>query len=237
MKEYIVLVFIILNSCASNTVNSDVQLNKFQNSKGLHKNIQLSFNGYKNKNLRIVIPNNISTPKPLIVALHWAGSGETYKEYSQCLVEPAFSDVDCYIISPDGEGFLWTSTYNEEKILSLISLVKKKWNIDNSKIIVTGYSNGGNGAWFFAQKYPQLFKAAIPMASAYPIKSKITIPLYVIHGENDELFNITRTQNWVLSSTKAGSNIVFKAVPEYSHYMACNYVHELKKAVKWLKID
>lgn len=199
-------------------------------------NIKLAAGSYQNKNVRIIIPKKGEEgPKPLIIALHWAGGGNTYTGYSQCLIQPVFVDLDAYIIIPDAENMVWTNDYNEKKILELLALAKENWNIDSTKILVTGYSNGGNGAWYFADKHSDKITTAIPMASAYAIDTKINIPLYVIHGENDELFNIERTHNWVKSAQEAGSDIVFKPVLKYSHYMACDYVAALKEAVSWLE--
>lgn len=197
--------------------------------------IKLVAGTYKNKNLRMVIPKDTDSPKPLIIALHWAGGGNTYNEYGQCLVEPAFADIDCYMIIPDAENMIWTNEYNEKKVVELLALAKENWNIDSTKIIVTGYSNGGNGAWYFADKHPDKITAAIPIASAYASDTKINIPLYVIHGENDELFSVKRTHIWVQAAQKLGSEIVFKPVPAYSHYMACDYVAALKEAISWLE--
>ncbi|HFB99449.1 MAG TPA: hypothetical protein ENJ53_01460 [Phaeodactylibacter sp.] len=231
--------FLMITSCGH------LPLNKASNNKTLNEqfqslhqkaqstNIKLVAGTYKGKSLRVVIPPKNETPKPLIIALHWAGGGDTYIQYGKCLAEPAFKKLNAYMIIPDAESMVWTNKYNEQKVLELIALAKENWNIDSKKIVVTGYSNGGNGAWFFAEKHPDLINAAIPMASAYRPESKIKIPLYVIHGEKDELFNITRTHNWVNASKEKGSNITFKSVPKLSHYMACDYVKPLKKAVDW----
>lgn len=242
MKNNIFLsiwILFLLISCSEKviTISSvreklNVQFKKLNDSK-VEKNIKLVAGVYRNKKVRVITPKDKNGSKPLIIALHWAGK-DVFTQYSQCLVEPAFKDLDCYIIIPDAEEMLWTNSYNENKIIRLIALAKKNWKIDATKIVVTGYSNGGNGAWFFADKYPNLISAAIPIASAYKITTKIKTPLYVIHGEKDRLFPINNTRKWIDLSRESGSNIVFKAIPNYSHFMACNYVFELKKAVVWL---
>ena len=98
-----------------------------------------------------------------------------------------------------------------------------------------GYSNGGNGSWYFAEKHSDLFTAAIPMASAYPIKKKISIPLYVIHGAKDELFKVDDTRKWVNTSKEAGSDIILSINENLSHFEACAYVEELRKGGEWLQ--
>ena len=98
-----------------------------------------------------------------------------------------------------------------------------------------GYSNGGNGSWYFAEHHPELFSAAIPMASSYAITEKINIPLYVIHGEKDELFSVTKTSEWIRNSKEVGSDITFVTNESLSHFQGCSYVRELRKAQEWLQ--
>ena len=173
--------------------------------------------------------------RPLVIALHWAGGGEVYKEYFSCLVEPVFTAIDPVIIAPDAEYLAWTVPHNEHKVLTLIDLAKKFWNIDPDKIIITGYSNGGIGSWHFAHAYPDHFAAAIPMAGAYKHARKTSVPLYVIHGQKDELFPVNQIEDWVRAMKAIDNNITFAIHPEHSHYTACAYTEELKKAMTWLK--
>lgn len=73
------------------------------------------------------------------------------------------------------------------------------------------------------------------MASGYPVKKKIGVPLYVIHGTKDELFQLKITEQWVANTRNAGSNVTLAVNKELSHFQACAYVDELKKAGDWLK--
>lgn len=108
-------------------------------------------------------------------------------------------------------------------MVGLVTLALKYWDIDPTKVVVLGYSNGGNGSWFYAETLPMLFSAGIPMASSYSTigtdgqPRKIDIPLYVIHGENDELFPLAETQAWVNQSIEAGSFIEFVVAPGLTH--------------------
>jgi pimeloyl-ACP methyl ester carboxylesterase len=61
------------------------------------------------------------------------------------------------------------------------------------------------------------------------------VPLYVIHGENDELFPLAETQGWVDATVNAGSDVTFVIAPGLGHYTPCDYVPYLKEAAIWLK--
>ena len=237
-KYFSLVLFLALVSCGTNTSPKlskiERNFNKIKTTVG-KRDVSLRISNNRTWNMRMCFPKDATQKKPLIIALHWAGGGDTYKEFSTCLIEPGMADLDAYIIAPDGEYLLWTNQYNEDKIIKLVTMAKRFWNIDTNKIIVTGYSNGGIGSWFFADKHPELFNAAIPIAGVYYTENKINIPMYVIHGEKDELFKVQKTASFVELANKNGSDIEFVVNPELSHHMACAYVYELKKATKWLK--
>ncbi|HIP48742.1 MAG TPA: hypothetical protein EYG92_07240 [Lutibacter sp.] len=237
--KYYSLVFVLtLISCGTNTSPKlskvERNFNKIKTTTG-QRDVSLRISNNRVWNMRMSFPKDVTQKKPLIIALHWAGGGDTYKEFSTCLIEPGMTDLDAYIIAPDGEHLLWTNQYNENKIIKIVAFAKKYWNVDPKRIIVTGYSNGGIGSWFFADKYPKLFTAAIPIAGVYYAENKINIPMYVIHGEKDELFKIQKIVSFVEIAKNNGSDIKLVVNTELSHHMACSYVHELKKATNWLK--
>ena len=162
-------------------------------------------------------------------------SSGTYKEFNDCLALPGLEAMNAIIVSPEGENQLWSTGNNVEKILSIIANAQKYWNVNPEKIAVTGYSNGGNGSWYFAQHHPKLFSAAIPMASAYSINQKIEIPLYIIHGAKDKLFELETTKKWVSKTKVAGTDLILVVNENLSHFDGCAYISDLKNAGEWLK--
>ncbi len=186
-------------------------------------------------NMKLSIPKIESGKKvPLILALHWGGNLTTYKEYADCLAFPALDTLGGIIVAPSASNIHWTQPINEKRILELIGEIKKHWPVDEKKIIVTGYSNGGIGTWFLADKYPKLFSAAIPMAGYYRA-TKLKIPTYVIHGRADELFAIKEVENAVRLTQKESPNVELEIMDSFSHYMGCTYVEVLRR--KALKIQ
>ncbi|WP_289644247.1 prolyl oligopeptidase family serine peptidase [Maribacter aestuarii] len=213
---------------------SEKSFTKIKVSQGI-QNKTLS-NHYGNKYQVILdFPDTNLDKYQLIIALHWAGGGDTYKTFFECLALPGLEDDKTVIIAPEGENQLWSTENNVTKVINLVTYAIKYWNVDPEKIAVMGYSNGGNGSWYFAEHHPETFSAAIPMASSYAITEKIGIPLYVIHGERDELFSVTKTSEWVRKSKEAGSDITFVKNESLSHFQGCSYVGELKRAHEWLQ--
>lgn len=194
-------------------------------------------------NFRAIVPETTSGEKlPLFVHLHGAAGGDSNAHKSTaCYIEPALENTKAYVISPNGGTNFWHEPINQSQVMGLVTYALKYWDVDPNRVVVVGYSNGGNGSWFFAETQPTVFSAGIPMASSYStigndgLPRKIDTPLYVIHGENDELFPVEETQSWVEKSIEAGSEIEFVIAPGLTHPEPCEYVSFLQSAVEWLK--
>lgn len=217
-----------------NLSKSEISFSKIKFKKGT-RDVTLTNNYNKRWKMRVNFPAETQEKKSLIIALHWAGGDNTYKEFNDCLALPGLEAMNAIIVSPEGENQLWSTGNNVEKILSIIANAQKYWNVNPEKIAVTGYSNGGNGSWYFAQHHPKLFSAAIPMASAYSINQKIEIPLYIIHGAKDKLFELETTKKWVSKTKVAGTDLILVVNENLSHFDGCAYISDLKNAGEWLK--
>ena len=211
-------------------------------SEGVHDEKLKFLNTERFWNFRVVAPSTTAGETyPLIIDLHGASGGApNAHKHTDCYVEPGFADMDVFIISPNGGNLLWDDLTNQEMVINLLMLAKDFWPIDPNKVVVIGYSNGGNGSWFYGETQPDLFAAAIPIASSYSTTNLdgsvrvMPIPMYVIHGENDELFDVNDTQGWVDQSNAAGSDITFVIAPGLIHIEPCTYVDYVKDAATWL---
>ncbi len=193
---------------------------------------------------RVIVPEMTGNePLPLFVNLHGGALTRDPDAHKRtgCLIEPALENTKAYVISPNSRGLLWYEPVNESMVVDLVNFALKNLNIDPNKVVVVGYSDGGNGSWFLSDTHPEIFSAGIPMASAYGLSytdgilNKTEIPLYVIHGEFDELFPFTNTETAVELSTNAGSEIVFVKAVGLSHTVPCEYLPYLLDAIDWLE--
>lgn len=213
-------------------------INKIDLSAGV-RNSALKLSDGSDWQYRISIPPISQNEKvPLIINLHWAGSYNSYIESMQCLVEPAFSDYNYIIFSPRipfGEN--WFDPVTRKRILTFIDLALTNWPVDKDRIAVTGYSLGGTGCWNYAASYPEYFSAAIPIAGAYISDEKIEIPLTVIHGTEDELYDYDLAISFLQESVDKGSEIQILTAEGLSHQQACNYMPYLTEAADWLALE
>ena len=239
------IIVITLTTCKENPTEIPLELNlllteEMVRNVGLEPGIRtdsLSLKGNIVWNYSISVPEINSNEKvPLVIGLHWVGENEG-EQYLRCLADPGFKKLDAIIFAPDaGEFYFWEES-NYSLILTLVEYAKQHWPIDLNKIIISGYSNGGIATWFFGVNYPELFSAAVPMASYYDYNKKLKIPFFVIHGENDELFPLAVTEDLVNSLSNKGSDIKLHVIDGFSHYTACSYDNALRVASDWLLSD
>lgn len=195
---------------------------------------------------RVIMPDVDLTNnnRPLIVTLHgYAGTATDAHQYTACYAEPGFASLDPIIISPFGSDIQWFENFNQELVLNLVVLAKNNLPVDGNKVVVNGYSDGGSGAWYYSEYYPELFSAGVPMASAYGSYFSdgsahyIPTPMYAIHGENDALFPLENAQNWIDATTLSGTDVTFVVAPGLTHPEPCSYVSYLEDASTWLVND
>lgn len=180
---------------------------------------------------------------PLVIALHYAPAnfeGEIdpyYAEgYLQGLAEPGLRDLGAIIVAPDvPSGGNWLDANSRDVVLELIEAAKVAWPIDPDRVVVTGYSMGGIGAWYMADIAPNVFSAGIPMGAMPVGDFSGEVPLFVIHGANDTLFDLGEVEATVAFMQNNGARVQLIVAPGLTHTQATAYVPFLQGAVVWLE--
>lgn len=190
----------------------------------------------------IRIPGNYSpsTPVPLILALHFgvgrgdaAGAGG---DVVKILIGPALAELGAIIVAPDSVRGNWSTRENEEAVNALLDMVVADYSIDKKKIAVTGYSMGGTGSWHFAEKFPERFSAAIPVAGRPPASaSGWRLPVLAIHSRDDQVAPFGPTEARIAELQQAGVNAKLIQLAGITHYETHRFTDALRRAVPWLR--
>jgi predicted peptidase len=105
---------------------------------------------------------------------------------------------------------------SEKETLEVVDLVRKEFNIDDSRTYLMGHSMGGAGTYYLAVKYPQRWAAIATLApAAFGLDpnslSKIpTMPVMVVHGDMDTAVPVTLSRTWV--ETMKGLNMTHQYI-------------------------
>jgi predicted peptidase len=177
---------------------------------------------------------------PLLVALHYGGKVTPFysKDFVEAFVEPAFRDLGAIIAAPDCPAEGWTNTVSESAVLELILLLMEEYTIDSDRVALMGYSMGGLGTWYLAARHPDIFSAAIPVSAPADISTTpiiADVPLYVIHGEKDELCSPVDAKLLYHKQKSSGAEIEMKIIAGASHYQLGRFINSLKATIPWLR--
>ncbi|MCY1022484.1 alpha/beta hydrolase [Pyxidicoccus sp. MSG2] len=174
-------------------------------------------------------------PEALLVALHYSGSTPAFwNEYVKDWGAPV------RVLLPQGplprrEGFTWFAPGHEQKdeaakladveqmaarVADLIREVRRA-HPELRHVGVTGFSYGGDLAWFLAIRYPELVDVAVPMGSrllgdptrALPATSRVR----VLQGEADAIIDARKTVERVEALKAGGVPIDLRTYPGLGH--------------------
>ncbi|MDB5328778.1 MAG: phospholipase [Phycisphaerales bacterium] len=113
-------------------------------------------------------------------------------------------------------------------VMKILDAVEAKYNIDRSRVYITGLSMGGYGTWEAIARYPDRFAAAVPLsgggnlATAALLKDK---PIWAFHGQTDtivlpvgstDMVNAIKTENGQHLNENDG-NLIYSLNPTEGH--------------------
>jgi poly(3-hydroxybutyrate) depolymerase len=208
---------------------SPVDLKSIALEEGVSK-ITVNIDG-KDRDVVVSVPEG-PKPWPLVLFLHGAkgGSQKTVK----CLVKPGLESVSPLVIAPESEKGEWWKNDDASWVLGVVEAAKRDWPVRADHVVVTGYSNGGIGAWAYARLYPDTFSAAIPIAGNDTIIGETPVPVFAIHGSLDEQFPIEPIQQNIDKLKKAGFDVTLTVRNRAKHMDPCKYEDEVEMAAEWL---
>jgi predicted peptidase len=179
-------------------------------------------------------------PAPLVLVLHPANSGGTYYYGALMLRQiflPALNNLNAIMIAPDCPARDWTDPKAERALIALIDNISSEYGVDRHRILITGYSMGGQGAWFMESRHPDLFTAAIVIAGSArtePLDKLGKIPTYVIHSRNDQVVPFQPAEHTAQELQKMGREVKFDSLDGPRHYDMAQYVEAIRRAGQWV---
>lgn len=190
----------------------------------------------------IYIPHNVWDDKPrsLIIILHWGGPMYQHKglEILSGLALPALRELGAIIVAPDSPTGRWDDPVSESYVLELHRWLIEHYRIEKKKTLLAGYSLGGIGTWYIAERNQGEFGGAL-IVSAKPIDGTNNvdwqIPLYIIHSRDDEVFPFHYTASAVDSLRKKNRPVKFKVVEHITHYETHRFIDYVLEAVPWIR--
>lgn len=185
-------------------------------------------------------PSETTAGLPLIVQLHGAGERGDGSEAELPKVDihglpKVFMEADfpCVAVFPQcPRTSFWAARV--ESIVRFIEQIAEKYQLDRSRIYLTGLSMGGYGTWYTAMARPDLFAAIAPVCGGGMAwnASVLRMPISVWHGAEDKTVSPHQSDEMVEKLRSLGRDVTYHRLDGVAHNVWQHaYTPEL---VEWL---
>jgi hypothetical protein len=175
----------------------------------------------------IYVPDSYDplVPTGLVVGLHGGGRGGADGTLVTGNGEEAmnfYMDVSeergVIVVCPSALAAGWENKKNEPMLDALIDEMKMLYNVDESRIWLTGHSMGGYGSWDWGPKRADVWAAFAPCAGAGSGQTG-GLPVYIYHGSDDLIVKVDddRASAKKLLDDKKKPDFVYTEVDKIGH--------------------
>lgn len=166
-----------------------------------------------------------SAPAPLVFALH-GGSGSG-RGFLWSWVRAARSR-GAIVVAPTSVGQTWAIQGDDPDSLhlgQLLAFVRENWVIDDTRILMTGMSDGGTFTYSSGLASDAPFTHLAPVAAAFhPVLAAMAdddrvrgLPIHIIHGAKDWMFPVLMSEEARDGLSRMGANVTYKRLNDLSH--------------------
>ncbi len=179
---------------------------------------------------RLYVPENYDESKsyPIILFLHGAGESGTDNQVQikdnlllETLVSPEYIDSNpCIVVAPQSTCS-WGDIHERVTVMNILLDLESRYNIDEDKHIIVGYSMGGVGVWNMLLLYPDYFDAAVPVAGGTvpgDFESIKDVSIWIFHASDDGVMNVDYSREMYKSLKDVGAKVYMTEPTTGGHY-------------------
>ena len=188
-----------------------------------------------------------STKAPLLVALHHF-NGEMEKTTQRW--QKAAAEVGAILLTPQGtvksgdDKFQWGRDLDkiEADVMDAINEVMDDYKVDEDKIVIAGFSQGGWAAWGLAMRNPDTFCGVIPVAGRFQPESASALEdedlaglrIFIMVGADDNSRTIDSNRDAAKRFGKIGAKVKLNIYDDVGHGFPDNETREQVKALRFV---
>jgi len=197
----------------------------------------------------VLLPANYdsSVSYPLIIGLHGYGSNPV--DFSRLFekIKDKLGYIVCCPYAPIVMGkisFNWGELDQaENRILGTIDFVQNRHKIDNEKVILLGFSQGGSIVYYIGLKDAGLFKGVVSIAGNYDTTwnqylstaKEESLKFFVMLGEEESENRINANIEALKQLIKARITVSINMYAGYGHTVPGDAEFEIEQAIRWLE--
>jgi len=182
----------------------------------------------------LFVPDNYTPDKaiPVIVSCHGTPPFDVADHHIK-MWKKLGEQHRCIIVAPElvgtdgllGDGPIMAMLADERFILSIISQLGYRYNIDRANIMITGFSGGGFPTYWVGLRHPKVFSTVVAqncnfsrgnVHGWYPPEAKGS-NVMVYYGSNDPFAIASQSQQAIEYLREQGFTVETKVVDGYGH--------------------
>jgi phospholipase/carboxylesterase len=110
-------------------------------------------------------------------------------------------------------------------LMRILDLARSRWNIDSTRILLTGMSDGGTFCYVTGLESASPFTHLAPVAATFhPLMAEMAdaerlrgLPVHIVHGRLDWMFPVQVARQTQQALTAAGANVIYRELDDLSH--------------------
>jgi predicted esterase len=136
-----------------------------------------------------------------------------------------------YVFPSGSSAAAWWHAHRVDNILRVVDRLKRRYNVDESRIYLTGISDGGTGIYYMAMREPTVWSAFLPLNGSIKVlgnpslrvdgelyaNNLVNRPFYIVNGGRDPLYPADHVATHVEVFKLLGVSLVFRPQATAGH--------------------
>ena len=136
-----------------------------------------------------------------------------------------------YIVPFSWNASPWWSSDQVVNLHGILDIAKRRYNIDENRVVVSGVSDGGTGAYYLAMRETTPYASFLPLNGYWLVLSNPDIqrggalypnnmrnkPFFVVNGGRDPLYPTVRVDPTIAHFKQGGVSVDYRPQPEAGH--------------------
>ena len=162
----------------------------------------------------LYVPDLLTSNSPIFISCHGMDQDKKKKKTNQMPWLPLMADTASFVVVyPVGQavngswgnmssGWDMDGMKDINFMLDIVSDVKANYNIDDTRVYMSGFSLGGAFAYYMAQKVPDKVAAVVSLSGYDIFGSSLSSgscpkPIFHLHGTSDDIMNYSGVENYL----------------------------------------
>lgn len=128
----------------------------------------------------------------------------------------------------------WWEAAQDDNLAAILDDVKRTWNVDENRVVLSGVSDGGTGAFYVAMRHTTPYASFLPLngfvmvlrnrdlgidGALFP-HNLVNKPMLAVNGGRDPLYPAARVEPYLTQFKAGGLDLVYLPQPEAGHNTA-----------------